>query len=447
MILIILLLISMNINIYNCKNYEYTKLRDFTKTNFELNNVYYIFEYTDIAKKNYFGGGHIYFVFDNGYKSSTTIYIYNSYDQIEKGEIGFINYIHNTSLTETKYFAIDTSDDFYKIGQTYYLVLFDIANTYKDSIFVVNDIDYLPLNEYNNIIYTHYFEKQFNFNFYIPKNTKGYLHYQTAKCALNPLGMSDAYYIRIKDDKEGVYYDKQTCGVNGYVELNPELTYYIQIAILKKPLENAIFMLSLVDYGPNYNLKEEAIELIALSPQHFTIFKNISNLSINESFAFNIELNSGFAADTYLLIKNYESCDFEKIYKSCPSKIEMFDYQIDTPYGTRKYEITKKNNFTNGILLGVFFVQNYVQMGTTTIKIYESNNNENDSDSDKSDSDESESSKSDNNDNDDDGLSGGAIFGIIVANLFVLGLICFCCSKCNENNDDKICIIAIFSSE
>ena len=220
------------------------------------------------------------------------------------------------------------------------------------------------------------------------KNTKGYLHYQTAKCALNPLGMSDAYYIRIKDDKEGVYYDKQTCGVNGYVELNPELTYYIQIAILKRPLENAIFMLSLVDYGPNYNLKEEAIELIALSPQHFTIFKNISNLSINESFAFNIELNSGFAADTYLLIKNYESCDFEKIYKSCPSKIEMFDYQIDTPYGTRKYEITKKNNFTNGILLGVFFVQNYVQMGTTTIKIYESNNNENDSDSDKGDSDE-----------------------------------------------------------
>ena len=170
-------------------------------------------------------------------------------------------------------------------------------------------------------------------------------------------------------------------------------------------------------------------------------------MSINESFAFNIELNSGFAADTYLLIKNYESCDFEKIYKSFPSKIEMFDYQIDTPYGTRKYEITKKNNFTNGILLGVFFVQNYVQMGTTTIKIYESNNNENDSDSDKSDSDESESSKSDNNDNDDDGLSGGAIFGIIVANLFVLGLICFCCSKCNENNDDKICIIAIFSSE
>ena len=65
----------------------------------------------------------------------------------------------------------------------------------------------------------------------------------------------------------------------------------------------------------------------------------------------------------------------------------------------------------------------------------------------KSDSDESESSKSDNNDNDDDGLSGGAIFGIIVANLFVLGLICFCCSKCNENNDDKICIVAIFSSE
>ena len=57
----------------------------------------------------------------------------------------------------------------------------------------------------------------------------------------------------------------------------------------------------------------------------------------------------------------------------------------------QKYEITKKNNFTNGILLGVFFVQNYVQMGTTTIKIYESNNNENDSDSDKSDSDESES--------------------------------------------------------
>ena len=50
-------------------------------------------------------------------------------------------------------------------------------------------------------------------------------------------------------------------------------------------------------------------------------------------------------------------------------------------------------------------------------------------------------------DNDDGGLGGGAIFGLIVANLFVLGLICFCCSKCNENNNDNICIVAIFSSE
>ena len=40
-----------------------------------------------------FGAGAIFFIFEKGYKPSTNIYLYDSYDKIEKGEIGFNNYI------------------------------------------------------------------------------------------------------------------------------------------------------------------------------------------------------------------------------------------------------------------------------------------------------------------------------------------------------------------
>ena len=63
------------------------------------------------------------------------IYIYDSLDQIKRGDSGFINYLYETSLKGTKYFIISYDDSFYKDKSTYYIVLYDISTKYIDYIF------------------------------------------------------------------------------------------------------------------------------------------------------------------------------------------------------------------------------------------------------------------------------------------------------------------------
>ena len=60
----------------------------------------------------------IYFIFDIGQRASTKVYIYDSLDKIKRGDSGFINYSHETSLKETKYFKISYDDIFYRDKST-----------------------------------------------------------------------------------------------------------------------------------------------------------------------------------------------------------------------------------------------------------------------------------------------------------------------------------------
>ena len=83
----------------NTDNYTYSilKLDSFNETYFNLNNEILIFEYENQID-NIVDEGSIYFIFDKGNKPSTEIYIYNSYDKIEKDLYNFFNYDYKTSL-------------------------------------------------------------------------------------------------------------------------------------------------------------------------------------------------------------------------------------------------------------------------------------------------------------------------------------------------------------
>ena len=109
----------------------------------------------------------IYFIFDKGEKSSTKIYIYDSKNEIKRGDNGFINYLYEISLKGKKYFTISFDDSFYKDKTTYYIVLYDISDKYSDYIYVVNSLNYLPLEE--EISYQIKFDIQLIFNFIVEK--------------------------------------------------------------------------------------------------------------------------------------------------------------------------------------------------------------------------------------------------------------------------------------
>lgn len=274
------------INLFLCNSYGVEELYTFTKKDFRLNE-YIIFKYTNIVPLRL--GGSIFFIFDIGYKSSTNIFLYDSYDKIKKEEIGFTNYIHKTSLSGTDYFEIKKEDTFFSNNITYYLVLYDISESYANSIYVVNTLDFFPLYDYRFIYYIHKTNLQLNFNFIIPKNSKRYLHYQTRKDPISVLGGSEYYYIRISDNNGTTFIDRQTTGENGYIKIDSNLEFYVQIAIIKSRnyYKPSSFKLSFTNNGENFLVNDEDINLDALSQQHFTFFKNISHLNISENIKFN----------------------------------------------------------------------------------------------------------------------------------------------------------------
>ena len=153
-------------------SYLIEKLYNFKKTYFHLNSECLIFEYSNNITM-VFGAGSIFFIFEKGYKPSTNIYLYDSYDKIEKGEIGFNNYIYQSTLKETQYFEINSANTFFKENITYYLLLYDISDSYEDYIYVVNTLDFFPLYDFDIIYYVQKIDKQLNFNFIIPKHSYG----------------------------------------------------------------------------------------------------------------------------------------------------------------------------------------------------------------------------------------------------------------------------------
>ena len=66
------------------------KLTDFTKTSFSLKE-FVILEYTNNIKKDF--NYEINFIFDKGNKASTKVFYYDSFDKIQRSDIGFINFI------------------------------------------------------------------------------------------------------------------------------------------------------------------------------------------------------------------------------------------------------------------------------------------------------------------------------------------------------------------
>ena len=137
-----------------CYSYPIKTVLNFKKIKFNLKNEIMILQYKNIASMK-FGGGSIFFIFDEGWKPSTNIYLYDSYDKIKKGEIGFINFIQNSTLRDTKYFEIKSQSGFINENTTYYLVLYDIDKSYEDSVYVVNTLDFFPLYDTQEIYYIH----------------------------------------------------------------------------------------------------------------------------------------------------------------------------------------------------------------------------------------------------------------------------------------------------
>ncbi len=187
--MILLQIFFLFINFLDYNSYEIKKLSNFKKTFFNLSNAILIFEYSNNVNLT-FGGGSIFFIFEKGYKSSTNIYLYDSYDKIEKSEIGFKNFIHQSTLQNTQYFEINSENQFFNESITYYLLLYDITESYDDYIYVVNTLDFFPLNIEDTISFIQKIDKQLNFNFIIPKQSIGFLHYQSRKDSFNVLGTS-----------------------------------------------------------------------------------------------------------------------------------------------------------------------------------------------------------------------------------------------------------------
>ena len=88
--LLLLLLFSTNISLLN-DTFNIIKLTDFTKTRFTLQNEFVFFEYKNNYNK-YFDYG-IDFIFDEGQKSSTKVYYYDSVDKIQRGDNVLIIYM------------------------------------------------------------------------------------------------------------------------------------------------------------------------------------------------------------------------------------------------------------------------------------------------------------------------------------------------------------------
>ena len=258
-------------------SYLIKKLNNFQKTHFNLNNNVLIFEYLNDIKMT-FGGGSIFFIFEKGYKPSTNIYLYDSYNKIEKGEIGFNNSIYNTTLKETQYFEIKSENEFFKKNITYYLLLYDISNSYEDYIYVVNTLDYFPLYNFQTISFVQKIDKQLNFNFIIPKHSYGYLHYQTRKDPFNVLGTSSYYYFKIVDGNGTIFIDNQINGVADYIKLDYNLEYYIQIAIIRSRyyyIKPSSFLLSFTNYSENFLLKDDDIYLEVFYLHNIILFLKI----------------------------------------------------------------------------------------------------------------------------------------------------------------------------
>ena len=335
-------------------SFNIIKLTDFTKTEFTLDNEFLIFEYHNDVNNTF--KYDIDFILDEGYKSSTKVLFYDSYEKIERGDEGFINYVGSTTLKETKEFKISYSDSFYKNKITYYIVLYDISNTYSDSIYTLNSIDYLPFKD--SFYYHNTLEHELHFNFLIQETNSKYFYYQAK--AIDGYGFvaDPTAHFRLSNEKGEIFFNDNTKGLSQYVKIEPYIKYYFEVTLYKRDIfGKKIFMMNFTNYSRNILLEEgKEVERNILCAQDTKYFKDISNLTQNETMNFKFKiLESSYHCDNFY-IKYYDSNNFTKLEKSFPGGSGEYDNNIGylREGGTFNYELKKKYNSQKGVLFGVF---------------------------------------------------------------------------------------------
>ena len=327
------------------------KLKDLTKTPFSMTDQYIIFEYEN--KEREFNSS-INFIFYKREKPSVKAYIYDSLDKIKINGSKFEDYLFETSLDSKDYIKISYDDDFYKDNCIFYIVLYDSSRTYNDTIYVVNSLKYLNFD--NEIIFSSDFP--ISFNFLIQKDFQTYLHYQIKKVAI----IYSFIYINITNEKGEVLVNKNFDSVSDYIKIEPNVKYYAHIRISRDTLTDltyGAFCLNYEKYKNNILVKDEnEVKRLILSPQNYTFFKNISNVTVKESIIVN-GLYNGDYGQYYIYYKIYKSDVFDSLVDSFPNKKEGFDTLLWTGTYQRSFsfDIKKENDSQKGILIG-FFVEN-----------------------------------------------------------------------------------------
>ena len=446
--LLLLLLLSLYSPLKNDFS-NYIKLNDFTKTKFSLDNEFVIFQYEN--KYNYSFKYEINFILDEGYKSSTKVFFYDSFEKIKRDDTGFINYVGSTTLKETREIKILYNDTFYKNQTTYYIVLYDISNTYTDFVYTLNSLEYLPLK--SQFYYRNTLKHELHFNFLIHENNLKYLHYQTSIESGSLIYPTT--YFRLTNEKGEKFIDQNCYGISGYAKIEPNVKYYFEVTIYKETYFNEKhFMLSLDNFRENILLeKGKEIKTNILFPQNLTYFKNISDLSINETLYFKFyALPSRFHYEDFY-IKFYESDNYSKLENLFPKEKEDYDDKIGhlSNGGNFTYELKKKYKSQKGVLIGVFFTRDYMlSMDPTYISARVIDEKEK-----KEEEKEEEEEKEDQGEQKNNSSVIGIIIGVIVFILAIIGCYygvksgkcssnnSYSSSNSNEDNESEYDIIAI----
>ncbi len=353
--------------------YSPIKLINLKETSFSLNNDYIIFEY-NIDHIDYYSS--FYFVFNKGNRPTTKVYIYNSYDKIEKKKLDFINYDYALNLENKKYIEMKINEYFRKTNIIYYLVLSDNSFYYEDSIYTLNTLYKIPLS--TNLLYTHYLKNLISFYLVVIFDEEYYLHYQTRQ--INGYFLNEGYRFLITNELGEIFIDKQISGINEYIKLKPHIYYYINIAIMQNPnySDISIFKLSFLKYGPNIWIKDDnMIKLDILKNQYFTFFKSFVDIPVNNSLVFNAIINKTKNVVAHFYIKYYDSDDFEYLVNNFPTQKKNFDNEMNKLDNGGNLLIKVKkyyNGKIKGVLLGVFIESDSflwdIQPTTLTIKAY-----------------------------------------------------------------------------
>ena len=332
------------------------KLADFTKTSFTLKE-FVILEYTNNIHKDF--NYEINFIFDEGNKPSTKAFYYDSFDKIQKGDTGFINYVYATSLKETRILKIPYNAPYYSDKKTYYIVLYDISKIYTDYVYLLNSLSYLPLKD--SFFYHNSLSQELHFNFLVQESDIKYLHYQAREDIF--IFVHYTSYFRITNEIGERFYDNNCIGCSGYVKIKPNIKYFIETALYAKGDKDRKEMLfKLEKYGRNILLEEDKeVERQILTRQNLTFFATTSDLNIDDNLYFKFEVARAEGLTRSLYIKIYESDNFAKLESSFPTQTADYDYKIwfdgigDSVY----YEFKKNLTAQKGVLFGLFFEREY----------------------------------------------------------------------------------------